>query len=363
MTDKRARQTWRRLLLCANYRTGFSANLLDEALFGAQAQDAVYRVGCAVGGGVEVSHLKLAEQTDAHHLDSGQDEHACDDEERPVERHDVLVGNDLENEQPRGHAEASHHAERSDGPEEVQRARHITQQEADGEEVEEDAEGAGDAVVALAKLAGGIRDGNLADAGAVPGGEGGNETVHLAVKRDVLDYFAAVGFEGSTEVVDVYAAESGHEPVRGAGGYPAHDEVVATMRAPPAHNVVAFFELGEEAGDLVGIVLQVAVHGKDEVALGVVEAGSEGGGLAEVAAELDDQDTAVYCGDLFEEAVGAVAGSIVDEDQLEGLVDMLHDCLEAVVESGDILFFVMKRYDDRVFRHVLYNTPLFVLFG
>ena len=65
-----------------------------------------------------------------------------------------------------------------------------------------------DAVVALAVLARGVGDGHLADAGAVPGGERGDEAVHLAVERNVLDDFAAIGLEGGAEVVDVDAAES-----------------------------------------------------------------------------------------------------------------------------------------------------------
>ena len=245
------------------------------------------------------------------------------------------------------------HAERAEGAEEVQRAGHVAEQEADGEQIEEDAEGAGDAVVGLPCCAGGVGDGDLADAGAVPGGEGRDEAVHLAVEGNVLDDLAAVGLEGGAEVVDVDAAEDRHEPVGDARGNAAEEEVVAALLAPAADDVVALFELGEEVGDLVGVVLQVAVHGEDEVALGVVEAGGEGGGLAEVAAELDDEDAAVDGSDLFKQAVGAVAGAIVDEDQLEGFADLLHDGLEAVVERGDVLFFVVERNDDGIFRHDL----------
>src|SRR6202022_2507658 len=115
------------------------------------------------------------------------------------------------------------------------------------------------------------------------------------------------------------------------------------MLAPAADDVVALFKLGEEVGDLVGIMLEIAVHGEDEVALGVIEAGSEGGCLTEVAAEFDDENAAVDGGDLFQETVGAVAGSIVDEDQFEGFADLLHYGFEAVVEGGDVLFFVMER--------------------
>ena len=75
--------------------------LLKEALFRAQTKDAIDRVGCAVGGGEEVAHLKFAEETNTHHLDSGKDEDASDDEDGAVKFHDVLTGDDFENEEPR----------------------------------------------------------------------------------------------------------------------------------------------------------------------------------------------------------------------------------------------------------------------
>ena len=166
-----------------------------------------------MGGGVEVPHLKLSEQADAHDLDARENEDAGDDEERAVKRHDVLASYDLEDQEPGSHACACEHTEGAQSAEEVQRARHIAKQEPDGEQVEEDAEGSGDAVVGLPCCAGGIGDGNLADARSIPGGEGWNEAVHLAVERDVLDDFAAIGLEGGAEVVDVDVAEDRHDPV------------------------------------------------------------------------------------------------------------------------------------------------------
>ena len=94
------------------------------------------------------------------------------------------------------------------------------------------------------------------------------------------------------------------------------------------------------------IVLQVAIHGDDVVALGVIESGGQSGGLSEVAAQLDHDDPAVDRGDLLQQRKRIVAAAIVDENQLEGLSGGFHDHPQAVVQLGYVLFFVMKRYDD-----------------
>jgi len=55
---------------------------LEQTLFRAQTEDAVDRIGGAVRGSVEVTNLEFAEQTDAHHLNSGKDENSGNDEDR-----------------------------------------------------------------------------------------------------------------------------------------------------------------------------------------------------------------------------------------------------------------------------------------
>ncbi len=114
-------------------------------------------------------------------------------------------------------------------------------------------------------------------------------------------------------------------------GNAAHDEVVNALLAPAGDDVVALFELFEEVGNVVGIVLQVAVHGENELARGVVETRRQRRGLAEVAAQLDDQHAAIDRGDLFQQLVGAVAGAIVDKDQLKTVAHLLHHLLQARV--------------------------------
>jgi len=310
-----------------------------------------------VGRGEEVPYLQLSQEADAHHLDSGKNENSCDDEERAVNRHNVLAGDKFQNEEPCRHAESSHHAEGTDCSKEVQRAGHVAKQEADCQQIEEHSEGARDAVMTLTVFACRIGDGNLADAGSIPGGEGRDEAVHLAVEGNVLDDFTAVRLKGRAEVVDIDATECRHEQISGARWDAAQEKVVSTLCAPAADYVVALFQLCQEVGNLLGVVLEVTVHRQDEVSLSVIEACGKGGGLTEVAPELYDEDTTVYCSNLLEEPVGSIAGAVVDKYQLEGVTDLLHYSLEAVIEGGYVLFFVMEGYDDRIFRHFAMILP------
>ena len=103
-----------------------------------------------------------------------------------------------------------------------------------------------------------------------------------------------------------------------------------SLRQPRDH-VVALFQLLEEVGNLAGIVLQIAVHGQDELARGMVEARGQGRGLAEVAAQLDDQHAAVDRGNLFHQLVGAVVGAVVHQHQLKTFAHLLHHLLQARV--------------------------------
>src|SRR5580692_605739 len=54
---------------------------------------------------------------------------------------------------------------------------------------------------------------------------------------------------------------------------------------------------------------------------------------------------------------GAVAGAVVDEDELESLAADLHDGLQAVVEVGYVLLLIVQGNDDGILGHgCLYYT-------
>src|ERR1035437_3884137 len=138
----------------------------QEALLvgGDKADEVINGVGRRVLAGVVVAHLELAQKTDGEHLDARYEQHRTDDKHGAMMMYKVHAGvENLHPQQQDSHEAASHHAQQAESAEEVERAAHVLEQEADGQKVKEDAEGAADAIVALAPPALYVAGWNLAD--------------------------------------------------------------------------------------------------------------------------------------------------------------------------------------------------------
>ena len=98
-------------------------------------------------------------------------------------------------------------------------------------------------------------------------------------------------------------------------------------------------------------MLQIAIHRQDKVALRMVKSRRQRRCLPKVPAQLDDQHARVYSGDLLKQPVRAVPRSVIHKDQLKAFTNMLHNGFYAVIKSGDVLFFVVKRNNDGIFWH------------
>ena len=122
------------------------------------------------------------------------------------------------------------------------------------------------------------------------------------------------------------------------------------MPRAAARDVVAGVDGLDEAGDVLGRVLQVAVHRHDGGAAGAGEARVHGGMLPEVALEADGPHARVVVVQALERGEGAVGRAVVDEDELEGaaeLVEGLHGAAVELLERGRL---VEERDDDRELR-------------
>ena len=95
-------------------------------------------------------------------------------------------------------------------PKKCSGAGHILEQKANRQQIEKDAEGSRDAVVAFACGPRGVRNRNFADGRTVPTSEGWNEAMHFSIERNVLDNLSPVCLEGGAEVVDVNTGQRRH---------------------------------------------------------------------------------------------------------------------------------------------------------
>ena len=74
--------------------------------------------------------------------------------------------------------------------------------------------------------------------------------------------------------------------------------------------------------------------------------------LAEVPAEINGNDPAVLCCNLFQCLPGAVPGTVVDENELPCIIrELLCYITEGLVHEGDICLFIVDGNDGRYFFH------------
>src|SRR5258708_22881684 len=271
--------------------------------------------------------------------------------------HDALVPEQLAGHQPQRYGQADRHAEHSGGPEKMRRPIHVFEQEANGDEIEEDPERPGNAVMRRAFRADDVLDRNLADGSAILRSQCGNEAMQFAIQWHLLDNLAPIGLIGRAEIVNGDAAEFVHGPVCDARGQAAHHEIVDALLAPSADQIVTLLQLFEECRNIVGIVLQIAIHGDDELALSVGKTGRQRGCLPEVAPQTHHHHPAVDGHDLAQQFVGAVDAAVIHKDQFEGISGGLHNGLEPVVQRGYAFLLIVERNDNGILRHTgrLYN--------
>ena len=88
-------------------------------------------------------------------------------------------------------------------------------------------------------------------------------------------------------------------------------------------------------------MLQIAIHGYNVLAPRMVESRREPCRLPEVPTQLHNRHATVHRRDLAQHGEGVVGGAVVNENDFEALTVGFHDHLQAVIEVGDVLFFVM----------------------
>lgn len=146
---------------------------------------------------------------------------------------------------------------------------------------------------------------------------------------------------------DAAIDEVAHEGVEEGGGMAFEEGVAVAVGALGGDDIVALLIEGDELGEEFGWVLEIGVHDYDAVAGGAVDAGGDGGLVAEVAGEEDGAEVRIGMGGGGEEMGGGVGGAVVDEEEFVGGVDGGGDGDETGEEEGEGFLFVEQGDDDR----------------
>src|SRR6266496_1356021 len=92
-------------------------------------------------------------------------------------------------------------------------------------------------------------------------------------------------------------------------------ERVQARELPARHQIVALIQLRQEIRNLLGIILQIAIHRKDDLTPAATKAGDQRGCLPEVASEANDLHNAgilvIELAQLIKRLIGT---TIIDKD-------------------------------------------------
>jgi len=219
-------------------------------------------------------------------------------------------------------------------------------EELDGEQIEEPFEEAGAAVLRAAELARPVLDDQLAHTKPTGLGQNRHKAVQLAVQPHLVEHLAAIALHAAVVIVEDDPGRDPHHPVERPRRQHLGPGIVADL-LPAADHVHALVHSGQEAGDFVGVVLEVGVQGEDQLAAGVGKPSAQGRRLPEVAAEPNPPHAGVLGGDPANRLPGAVRRAVVHENHLDLQPVRRRDLVDLLVQDLQTLLLAEHGDDDR----------------
>ena len=192
----------------------------------------------------------------------------------------------------------------------------VAVQEFDGDQVQHNAEGAGEVVLGYPGGAGVVLHRHLHHPGTLHLAKHRDEAVHLAVQRQVAGDLPVQHPQGAAHVTRGGTGHLADDPVGDLAGEFADQVGVLPLGALAKYRVVALGMLGQQHRDVGGVILQVAIHGGDQVAGGMVDPGAQRWCLAVIAAQLHHLPARIRRRLRAQNLVGAIPAPIIDDDHL-----------------------------------------------
>ena len=141
----------------------------------------------------------------------------------------------------------------------------------------------------------------------------------------------------------MYIGGAADDVVGNTTGDFTQNHTVLAIGAVASHHIKTFFFGNfEHAGQVAGVILQVAIHGGDVFALGIIDSGHEGQTLAVVLFQLHHpQARMLYTVQFLE---GIVLGSVIHKYHF--VFVSLHCFSYALNLRFDVFFFVVDTNDN-----------------
>ena len=191
-----------------------------------------------------------------------------------------------------------------------------------------------------------MRHGHLDDACPARENERFRELLPPDRAEHRLDRAAPVRVERAAEVRDVGAGETAEHSVHHERRQLAAPGVLPHL-ARAAGDVGAGLDRLDEPRQVLGLVLEVAVHRHEDLAARADEPGVHGRVLPEVALEADRAHAPVRRVDALELGERRVGRAVVDEDELERATRGVESGGGPLVELPDVLALVVDGNHDR----------------
>ena len=228
----------------------------------------------------------------------------------------------------------------------VHRFSRVAGQEQHAQEVEEAAQDAPGPVARAAVFSLLVCDRHFADAETLPEREGRDEAEEVAVHGDRLQDFPAVRLEAAVHVVQLDARRQAHRRVEDPRQHQAVHGV-EPIHLPADDDIEPLLDLLDELVQIGRIVLEIRVHGDDDLALRALETGRQAHRLAEVRAQADTADARIFAVQLGDDLPGVVGAAVVDEDELVADAARLEAVAHPVRQLGQAFGLVEAGDDDR----------------
>jgi len=151
--------------------------------------------------------------------------------------------------------------------------------------------------------------------------------------------------DGATGVAEAGAQGDPARPGGKAGG-DAPQPCVLPAGADALDKVIAG-QLAEQAREVGGIVLEIAIEGGEDAAAGGLKPGPEGGALARLAAEAEPANPGIALAGVLDGVPRPVAAAVVDKDDLVFDRFGVESGMDLRGEALDVVGFVEERHHDR----------------